>query len=385
MNKKTKSLLPTIIIVFVSIALYHIFNNFTSFLKYLSKLEDVLAPITIGFVIFYLLNIPMKIFEKKLFYKVKKATIKRLLSVILTILAVLAFLAFTVGIVVPSLTQNVIALSSQLQDIINSAIKFFDDLPNYVENVTGFEFEYDTIVETFFESFSSYLNSFVTDLGSLFSSAVSGVYTMFMALAISIYMLFGKEDIKEALSRVCDTYLPKNFMSTTRRYLKELDKSFEVFIKGQIFEGFILGVLSYILMTIFKFEYALLISFLIGVTNIIPIIGPYIGAIPSFLLLLALDPVKAALFLPYIIALQQVEGNIIYPRVVGDAMGISGFWIMVVVVIGNGLFGVAGILIGIPLFAAFYTILKEDIEKRSKTENKDDEAIPINPKLIEEE
>ncbi len=380
MDKKTKSLLPTIIIVFLSIALYHIFNNFTSFLTQLSNLGKILSPITIGFIIFYLLNIPMKIFERKLFHKVKKQSTKRLLSVLLTIISVLAFLAFTVGIVVPSLTQNIIALSSQLQDIINSAIKFFDNLPNYVKDLTGFKIEYDTIVETFFKSFTSYLNSFVSDVGSFFSSAVSGVYTMFMALAISIYMLFGKEDIKNALSQVCDTYLSKKFMCRTRRYLKELDKSFEVFIKGQIFEGFILGVLSYILMTIFRFDYALLISFLIGVTNVIPIIGPYIGAIPSFLLLLALNPMKAALFLPYIIALQQVEGNIIYPRVVGDAMGISGFWIMVVVVVGNGLFGVAGILIGIPLFAAFYTILKEDIKKRNKVD--EDKSIELDPKLL---
>ncbi len=383
MNSKTKSLLPTIIIVFLSIALYHIFNNFTSFFSQISKIGDVLAPITIGFVIFYLLNIPMKLFERKLFYKVKKKSIKRLLSVLLTIFAVLAFLTFTIGIVVPSLTQNIIALSSQLQDIINSTIKFLDDLPNYVKDLTGFKIKYDSIVETFFKSFSKYLNSFVSDVGSFFTSALSGVYTMFMALAISIYMLFGKEDIKSALSKVCDTYLPNKFMSTFRRYIKEIDKSFEVFIKGQIFEGFILGALSYILMTILRFDYALLISFLIGVTNIIPIIGPYIGAIPSFLLLLALNPMKAALFLPYIIALQQVEGNIIYPRVVGDAMGISGFWIMVVVVIGNGLFGVAGIFIGIPLFAAFYSILEEDIEKKNKSTGSE-KGIEINPKLIED-
>ncbi len=365
MNKKIKSFIPTIAIVFFSIALYHIFNNFSGFSKVMKSAWDVVSPIWIGFVIFYLLNIPMKIFEKNVFKKIKSASAKRSLSVVATLLLVVAFLSFVGFVIVPSLTANIVTLSSQVQDLINSAVSFYDKLPVYIKNISGFEVDIDSIIASFYKSFSNFMTMFMDSVGGYFSSVVSGVYTTFMALALSIYMLFGKERISSAIATFFDAYGSKKVMDNIRRYLKVIDKSFEVFIRGQMFEGLILGVISYVFMLLFKFPYALLISFLIGVTNVIPIIGPYLGAIPSFFLLLAVNPTKAFLFIPYVIGLQQLEGNVIYPRIVGDAMGISGFWIMVVVIVGNGFFGVSGILIGIPLFAAVYTLLKEDIASRA--------------------
>jgi predicted PurR-regulated permease PerM len=145
-----------------------------------------------------------------------------------------------------------------------------------------------------------------------------------------------------------------------------MNKSFENFIRGQIVEAFIIGSICFVGMQIFGFQYALLISVIIGITNMIPMFGPYIGGIPSFLILVMVDPVKAIWFIVFLIVLQQVEGNIIYPRVVGTSMGLSGFWVLIAVIVGNNLFGILGIIIGIPIFSTIYTIVRELTTKRLK-------------------
>ncbi len=309
--------------------------------------------------------------ENKFFAKMEKKMLKRTLSLVITVLLFLAFLSFVGFVIVPQLSKNVIMLTSQVQNLVNSASGILNDLPSAIKNFTGMDLDIDLakFFNSFYRTLANVLNSVVSSAGGYIGSIFSGLYSFFMALILAIYILLSKESIAYQLKRFADTYLSKKIIKRLNRYGRVLNKSFEVFVIGQIMEGMILGVLCYLLMLIFGFQYPLVIGFMVGITNIIPIIGPYIGAIPSFFLLLAINPTEALFFIPFILILQQIEGNIIYPRVVGDAMGISGFWIMIVVIICNGFFGVPGILIGIPLFASIYVLIKENIEVRGKIEN----------------
>ncbi len=338
-------------------------------MKALSYGAKVLSPIWIGYIIFYIANIPMKSIEHNIFSNVKNKTLKRLLSLVTTILILLALINLVIWIILPRLAGNVTLLSEQIQTLIKSVSDYINSFIARMKIFETFGEELEVLVANFYNSFSNTLSNFIKGAGSYVTSLISGIYSGVMAIALAIYMLIGKEKITRHIKIFSEAYISKKITVPIRRYLKVLDKSFEVFIRGQIVEGIILGVISYILMLIFKFEFPLVISFIIGVTNVIPILGPYIGGIPSFLLLLAVNPFHALLFIPYIIALQQLEGNVIYPRVVGDAMGISGLYIMIVVIVGNGFFGIAGILLGIPLFSAVYTIIKENIVQKKKEAN----------------
>lgn len=369
MKETFKKFTPYILFFLIVIVIYHLLNNFVSVMKALSYGAKVLSPIWIGYIIFYIANIPMKSIEHNIFSNVKNKTLKRLLSLVTTILILLALINLVIWIILPRLAGNVTLLSEQIQTLIKSVSDYINSFIARMKIFETFGEELEVLVANFYNSFSNTLSNFIKGAGSYVTSLISGIYSGVMAIALAIYMLIGKEKITRHIKIFSEAYISKKITVPIRRYLKVLDKSFEVFIRGQIVEGIILGVISYILMLIFKFEFPLVISFIIGVTNVIPILGPYIGGIPSFLLLLAVNPFHALLFIPYIIALQQLEGNVIYPRVVGDAMGISGLYIMIVVIVGNGFFGIAGILLGIPLFSAVYTIIKENIVQKKKEAN----------------
>ena len=359
------------LVAIVGIIVFHLLDNFTSVLDFLSNIFTVFSPIIGGFVLAYLLNIPMKAIEDNLFKKVKiKQGLKRSLSLVLTIVLVFGFIVLSISFVLPQL----IASLQQLQ--FKATAEYFAQLESLVEDLFIQLNLSDEIVNQILTIWTSIVSGATDFMLSLADQALNGVssllsviFNTIISVVLGLYILLSKERLATTFKKAFYAFTSTSWCDRSTKYIKIVNHSFENFIRGQVVEAIILGIVCYIAMLIFGFEYPLVISFLVGITNIIPLFGPYIGAVPSFLLLFIVNPISALWFIVFLIVLQQVESNLIYPKVVGSNMGISGFWIIVAVVIGNSLFGIVGILLGIPLLSSVYVIVKEVAEKRLNEKN----------------
>ena len=359
------------LVAIVGIIVFHLLDNFTSVLDFLSNIFTVFSPIIGGFVLAYLLNIPMKAIEDNLFKKVKiKQGLKRSLSLVLTIVLVFGFIVLSISFVLPQL----IASLQQLQ--FQATAENFAQLESLVEDLFIQLNLSDEIVNQILTIWTSIVSGATDFMLSLADQALNGVssllsviFNTIISVVLGLYILLSKERLATTFKKAFYAFTSTSWCDRSTKYIKIVNHSFENFIRGQVVEAIILGIVCYIAMLIFGFEYPLVISFLVGITNIIPLFGPYIGAVPSFLLLFIVNPISALWFIVFLIVLQQVESNLIYPKVVGSNMGISGFWIIVAVVIGNSLFGIVGILLGIPLLSSVYVIVKEVAEKRLNEKN----------------
>jgi len=359
-----KPLLTGLIILFGVIA-YHVFDNFEATLKFLDNLAGIFSPIVGGFMLAYLLNIPMKSIENKLLKKVKlKPGLRRSLALVLTLILVIGFFTLAFYFVLPQLVRSV-------NQLVEASPTYISNLAQFLQaQITKLNLSEDIVNEilslwkTVINGVTSVMLNFAEYALGTVSGIISGIFNAFISTVLGIYILTSKEKLQRTFKKVFYAFTPRTFCDKAAKYIRIVDGSFENFIRGQIIEALILGTICYIGMLIFGFEYALVISFLVGLTNIIPLFGPYIGAIPSMLLLVMVNPIHALWFIVFLLILQQIESNLIYPRVVGSNMGISGFWIIFAVVVGNSLFGILGILLGIPLLSSVYIIVKEIAEER---------------------
>lgn len=202
----------------------------------------------------------------------------------------------------------------------------------------------------------------VSAVSSVFSRVVSGL----LALIFAIYFLLGKEQFTGQFKRIINSYLPKKAEKKINYVASVLNDCFHRYIVGQCLEAVILGTLCIIGMLIFRFPYAAMIGTLIGFTALIPVAGAYIGAIVGFIMILTVSPIKAVLFIVFIVVLQQLEGNLIYPKVVGGSLGLPAVWVLAAVTIGGSLMGILGMLLGVPIAAAIYRMLRDDVNRREK-------------------
>jgi len=362
--------------VLLAIITYHLVDNFQSVIDTVNWYLGVFSPITMGFIIAYIVNIPMKSVERVLFEKSKriknlniKLKLKRAISLLITILMGGVFITVIISFALPQLVDSVKQLSDQIPNYVTSVGIFLSEQFEKMDIDNSIITEIEKIWTRFLDTIASIMLGVANSTGTFITGFVSGVFNAILSTVLAIYMLLSKESLMHTFKKVLLAFTPERFSKAVVKYAKIVDDSFENFIRGQMLEAIVLGVICYIGMVLFNFEYALLISVLVGLTNVIPLFGPYIGAVPSFLLLLMVNPVQAFWFLLYVSILQQIESNLIYPRVVGSSMGISGFWIIVAVVVGNSLFGIIGILLGIPLLSSLYVIIGEITEKRLKRKN----------------
>lgn len=366
-KEEIKKLLFVAMLMALLIVIYQIVDNFEASLAFVQTVWGVLSPITVAFVIFYIINIPMKSVERTLFKSDKiKPKLKRVLSLLITLLLggviVTIFFMFAVPQLVDSIRQLIELVpeyATAIGEFVNKQMTQLNINPEIVAQA-------ESIWTNFMGTFAEWIYNIVNSIGGFLTGFISSIFTAIISVALALYMLVGKEHLVSIISRLWRAYSPSVVTKPAIKYLNIVNESFEHFIRGQLLEALILGIICYIGMLIFRFEYALLISFFVGLTNIIPLFGPYIGAVPSFLLLLMVNPIQALWFLLYLSVLQQLESNLIYPRVVGSSMGISGFFIMIAVIVGNSMFGIVGIIIGIPILSSLYVIVRESTEKRLK-------------------
>ena len=350
-------------------------------IRYWAKLEGAVTlaisaatPLIIGCAMAYVINILMGFYENwydKLFKVEIAVKIKRIVCLILAFISLFGIVALIVNLVLPELINCIASfirlIPGALQMIIDFVgkeqfMKFFPELANGFD-ISALSAEIEGVIKTVIGGVGGAVGSLVAAV----SSAASVVVNVVIGLIFSLYVLLDKEHLGGQTRCLVKTYLPK--VSDKIFYVtKVLDESFHSFIVGQCIEAVVLGGLCVIGMSLLQFPYAVMIGVFIGFTALIPIAGAYIGAGVGAVMILTVSPLQAVQFLVFILVLQQLEGNLIYPKVVGQSIGLPGIWVLTAITIGGGVLGVGGMLLAVPLFATGYRLLKEDIKRRNPVE-----------------
>lgn len=368
-----------LIVVLLGILFYVLLINFGSVRGKITEFFKVVEPFVIGFAVAYLLNSPVHFFETKVFRKLRW---KRGLSIAVVYLLLAAALVVLIDLILPQVTESVVALINNLEGYLSNLNTWVDGLVARfeLENAEGI----DALVVSYEDLISRAAKMVSAAIPQLLNFGVAvgnGVISAITALISSIYMLSGKSKLKRQLKSILFALFSTEKVERVLSVSRRANGIFVGFINGKIIDSVIIGVLCFILCSIFRIPLALLISLIVGVTNVIPFFGPFIGAIPSIMILLIVDPVSALKFTVLVILLQQFDGNILGPKILGDSTGISAIWVLVAIVVGGGLFGFAGMLLGVPTFAVIYMLTKEYVTARLAEKHIDGEgrALPDEP------
>ena len=338
--------------------------------RFFGTFLGALSPLLLGLVIAYVLNILMSWYERHYFLKQqKKLWVQKsrtpvcLLAAIITLIAIVALI---VGLVVPELVSCVRLLLSEVEPALEKLLgsEWVAQLvpADILQKLDAID--WSDVIDKGIKMVASGLSSAAGALFSTVSSMISSVVNIFLSIIFAVYLLIDRDRLKGQGRRLLNCYLPHRINQTLTHIRQVTNDCFHRFIVGQCLEAVILGGLCIIGMTVFGFPYAMMIGTLIGFTALIPIAGAYIGAAVGAVMILTVSPVKALLFLVFIIVLQQLEGNLIYPKVVGNSIGLPALWVLAAITVGGSLMGITGMLLGVPVAAALHRLLKEDALRR---------------------
>lgn len=350
-----------LLIITYSVLLIFALINYQPILAFIGKILDLISPFFIAVGIAYVFNIPLKFYLNKLPEQMKY---RKALAAVLTLVTILLIFFVIIRIIAP-----------QLQESIGMLI---DNVPGYIEKSNEFinkltaEFEFSeemlTQINNLIGEASKWLMSFATDLLprllAIGKGVTNGIMNLFLALIIAVYMTVSKEKLLNQLKNVLYAFLPEPVNSYVNHAATMANSTFSSFISGQLVEAVIIGVLCYIGCLVLKIPYAPILAVVIGCTNIIPIFGPIIGTFVCAVLIVFVSPIKAVIFIVFGICLQQFESNLIYPKVVGTSVGLSGLWVLFAITLGGGLFGLVGMLLGLPTFAVLYRLCGDEVARR---------------------
>lgn len=365
-KKYTTIAIYAFIVICFSIVFANIISKLDAFTGKMSQIMAVFQPFIIGFIIAYLINFILKFYEDRVFKKFIKGSKKSLRGVAVILSYLTASLIFYVFIqfVVPQLVESITGL-------VNDIPRYLYDMKVILEqtlNETDISPEYMTLINDKLTEITNWVLQLVTNLlpiiGGIVMAFASSVWNIILGIIISVYLLVDKEKFFALGKKVVVALFSDKHANIILNLANRTNLTFGKFIGGKIIDSAIIGVLTFIILTIFKMPYSLLISVIIGITNIIPFFGPFIGAIPSAIIILFISPIKAVWFGVIILVIQQIDGNIIGPKILGDSIGISAFWILFAILVAGKLFGLVGMIIGVPMFALIYSIVKDVIEIR---------------------
>ena len=356
------------LVICASILLYLGISQINLIEASISDFIGTLQPFIIGGALAYLLNFILRFYEDyilshKTFKKLKKSG-KRGIGLLLTYITASIITYLFIQFVLPQLIESIIGLVNNIPQYLNDLTKvtneIFDDLnlqPEYISLITDKFGEAITYIITL-------ISNLVPVIGNFIVGATSSILNIIIGIIVSIYILIDKEKFMALGKKIVYAICSENKAKFILRLATQSNMTFSRFIGGKILDSFIIGVLTFFILTIFKMPYVLLISVIVGVTNIIPFFGPFIGGIPAAIIILFVSPIQALWFVIIIIVIQQIDGNIIGPKILGDSIGISAFWILFSLLVAAKFMGFVGMVIGVPLFAIFYSIVKEIIEEK---------------------
>ena len=376
MESEKKDLRNLLKVIIIAIIIYWGINNFGIIGTVFGKIIEIVFPFILGGALAFILNIPMTFFENKLSKiknKKRKSLINknliRFISLILAIIVITFILYLIINLIVPELIDIIKLLVSNIPYYAEEINKFINSNTENIQEIdsliSGMNFDTDSIKNELMEILSSVLSSSV----SLVMGVVGLITNLIIAIIFAIYILTSKEKLKNQVLRIIKAYWKKEKAIKIIEVGRITNKTFKNFLTVQALEATILGSLCIIGMLILKIPYAVPIGVLVGVTALIPVVGAFIGIIIGAILILSAEPIKVITFIIFVLILQQVEGNVIYPRVVGGSVGLPGMWVLVAVTVGGSLFGILGMLLGVPVFSVIYFMIKKDTEKRLNNTN----------------
>ncbi len=347
---------------------------------------DLFSPFVMGAAIAFIFNVPMRAIERQL-DGIRKDGLRRTLALLLTLAAMILVIMFVVELLVPQISMTVDSLAARIPAFVertaNSIILYMEENPEVKEWILEFtnleDIQWNTLLQntlTFVgNQVSSVMGSAVNVIGSLTNSIVN----MVISLVFAVYCLGRKEILARQARRILYSVLPEHACDEIIRVMRLTNVTFSNFISGQCLEACILGCLFAIAMSIFKMPYVPLVSVVIAVTALVPVVGAFVGCIIGAFFILVNDPIQAITFVIMFLVIQQLEGNLIYPRVVGSSIGLPGMWVLVAVTVGSELMGIGGMLLMIPLTSVCYTLLGEFTEKRLAQRNIPAEKLQDHP------
>ena len=355
--------------VFLTFLAIHYWSSLTGLIGVLFSAASALI---IGCVIAYVLNILMSFYEKHYFPKNQSKAVeksKRVVCMLAAMLTLVAVVVLIIGLVLPELAACIRLLIAEIPEAIDSAVAWLEET-GLLATVMTEDAVASLMSINWQEKMTELISVLAAGVGGVaqvavdaVSATVSGVAQFVIGLIFAIYLLIGKETLGGQVNRLMEHYLKPAWNEKIRYVVGIFDNSFHKFIVGQCIEAVVLGVLCIIGMTILRLPYAMMIGTLIGFTALIPVAGAYIGAGVGAFMILTVSPVQALIFLVFVVILQQLEGNLIYPEVVGSSIGLPGVWVLAAVTIGGGIMGIPGMLLGVPTVASVYQLVRNDLNK----------------------
>lgn len=336
--------------------------------NYLLVIAGSLISLLIGGVIAYIVNILMSFLESHYFMGSNKRYViksRRPVCMIVSFLIVLLIVMLVIALVVPELIKSISMIINRLPQVLRSfsenelVKKYLPVISEYLSNIN-----WNGIVSRAERFFTDYFGVMAGGLISTVSIVFSSVLNFVLGLIFSIYLLLSKDRLCAQAKEIMEHYVKTSWNEKIQYVLTILNRNFHRFIVGQCTEAVILGVLCAVGMVIFRFPYAIMIGVLVGFTALIPVVGAYVGAAAGIFMMLTISPMKALMFVIFIVVLQQLEGNLIYPRVVGNSLGLPALWVLVAVTVGGGIGGVIGMLVAVPIVSSIYQLVQNDVRKR---------------------
>ena len=355
-----------LIITYIALIIF-VLVNFEKILSILGYIINIFSPFIFGAIVAFVLNVLVNFIERKLFGKMKKKTwlkIKRPLSITISVVLVIFIIVFIMNLLIPQLK--------------NSVSLFTDSLPTYKEDIINIMNKFN-LEETTIKKVSDYLDNFgkvitdyikgnskdvITVTTEVATSLIAIISKAVIAIVFAIYIIAQKETLKRQFNKLMSAYLKPRTVNRINKYASMANTTFSNFVTGQCLEALIFGSLCFLGMLILRLPYATTIAVLLGFTALIPVFGAFIGTFLGAFLILMISPIKAIIFVVFILVLQQIEGNLIYPKVVGKSVGLPGIWVLLSVTIGASVGGILGMLIATPLCSLLYILLRQAVNDR---------------------
>ena len=349
----------------IIVLFYVILTHFTQIFIGLKKFINILSPFILGVALAYIMSLIANPVEK-LFPKAMTDKNKRVYSSLIAILLFTVIVALFVIVLIPPITASV----TQLIDLIN---RIASDMSGTFEHLTENLNLNPKIEQTLYELFRNSINTIITftreQIPNIIASTITGVRSVVnfvIGIVVAIYVLIDREILIDQIKRLSKAILPEKHFNSLNKVIHLTDTKLGSFISGKVISSAIIGLICFFLMNFLQMNYSVLIAFVIGITNIIPIFGPWIGSIPCLFILLISDPIQSLYLLGIILVVQFLDSNVIGPRVVGESVGLSSLWIMFATILGGSFFGFTGLILGVPFFAVFYFLMKEFVSNRLK-------------------
>ena len=356
-------------------ALYLAITDWERFAGFIGIVFGAAAPLLIGASIAYVVNLLMAFYERKFFTKVKNKKLlklKRPLCMVIALITLAAVIGIIIWLVLPEFVSAIMLVVDYIPDAVDWVVEQLEKFEYVPQDIIDMlvSIDWNSQIEKIAKAVTSGLGSVMDVVISTVSTVLGGIVTAFLSIIFAIYILLDKEKLGKQAEKLAKKYLKQSWYEKLRYVLSTLDDCFKKYIVGQCTEAVILGGLCSIGMMILGLPYATMIGALVAFTALIPVAGAFIGGGIGAFMILMVNPIQALAFVVFLVVLQQLEGNIIYPKVVGSSMGLPAIWVLAAVTIGGGVAGILGMLIGVPVAAAAYRILRNDVNGKTEEEIK---------------